>query len=892
MAKKKVAKRKSPRHVADARSRSGSQSGDPSRPEAGRESGATSGIAFGASRAELAVWMQRATAFFFAVMIVWAFLVPVDAASVFFGQALPQQLFWLFTACLAGASAWLGTGFRFRVFDWAGVALCLVGLLLVTWIAGVEANPRRSWHGFWQIAAIAACYFSGRSLAFGPRGRAALIGVVLTGCCASAIHGVYQVGVTFPDLREQYRQDPDSVIAGVPGLDAPEGSPQRQRFEDRVVNSFEPYSHFALANSLAVVLSAGVFLSGAVLVYLGFQREAWTRRRWAVVATTLVFGVVFIAWFLTKSRTAWLAVMAGVIVAGFFLWARRHQISARRFSMFAAVGVLVLGTAGFWLVQNDSLVITEAKKSLGYRLEYWQSTLKMIRDHAVTGVGLGNFQSYYPYYKLAVASEEVADPHNVLLDIAATLGVPLLLLLLAWCSRVVLTSLPKYPGSPPSDLTSSEVGKVQSGNHKHESHASNKHSLSNDSLNKDLPNEDVTNEASTTNNSRGSGATGSNPNDDTSSGVVVGESGLGHMSDLRERWVQADERCGRAIDAGLVLGGATALGLLAMLMNFSGTETLLCWIPATVLVFAMRPALVEFTGEDFLDGHRSMITLSAVVMLLCLMASGSWQASGIAMPMMVLLVAGRFTHIASRTTTDIRVVLLPALGLVVFLFQSWLPTTKAWSLTQQAQFAASPREQFSLTSEAAEQDPLDTELQSWVAQALVLEALNASRSSFVPQADRAVEALDGWLQCDKVGFTNWLQAGRQVFALGARAEQLGKDEFVESLDSRAQRYFEKAVERYPNSVELQVQAAAAAFRLQDWTRFEHWLESAIKLSEETPHEDKKLGRHRVASVGDQMVAFPFAGFRDTVEGLPRGAETVPAELLIDWMRRTQTEQNP
>ena len=87
----------------------------------------------------------------------------------------------------------------------------------------------------------------------------------------------------------------------------------------------------------------------------------------------------------------------------------------------AAIAVRGLGAA----------VLTEAGKSLGYRLEYWQSTWAMIRDYPWLGCGPGNFQDCYLHYKLPQASEEIVDPHNLFLEIWATAGTPAILALLA-----------------------------------------------------------------------------------------------------------------------------------------------------------------------------------------------------------------------------------------------------------------------------------------------------------------------------------------------------------------------------------------------------------------------------------------------------------------------------
>ena len=55
----------------------------------------------------------------------------------------------------------------------------------------------------------------------------------------------------------------------------------------------------------------------------------------------------------------------------------------------------------------------------------------MIAAHPWLGCGPGNFQEAYTLYKLPEASEEIADPHNFLLEVWATAGTPAAVGLLA-----------------------------------------------------------------------------------------------------------------------------------------------------------------------------------------------------------------------------------------------------------------------------------------------------------------------------------------------------------------------------------------------------------------------------------------------------------------------------
>ena len=77
----------------------------------------------------------------------------------------------------------------------------------------------------------------------------------------------------------------------------------------------------------------------------------------------------------------------------------------------------------------------------------------MIKDHPLFGCGPGQFQGYYTHYMRADASETVADPHNFLLEVAATAGLPsaaallLVIGLVAWrIARPAAVTLPEATG--------------------------------------------------------------------------------------------------------------------------------------------------------------------------------------------------------------------------------------------------------------------------------------------------------------------------------------------------------------------------------------------------------------------------------------------------------------
>jgi tetratricopeptide (TPR) repeat protein len=127
---------------------------------------------------------------------------------------------------------------------------------------------------------------------------------------------------------------------------------------------------------------------------------------------------------LTKSRSAYLATLVSVaaLCAHFGRsWLKPKIVLATA----GALAALVCGAAALGGVDRE--ILTQASKSLGYRWQYWQATLSMIKDHPWLGCGSGAFQDFYTQYKLPEASEEVRDPHNLLFEICATAGIPALL---------------------------------------------------------------------------------------------------------------------------------------------------------------------------------------------------------------------------------------------------------------------------------------------------------------------------------------------------------------------------------------------------------------------------------------------------------------------------------
>ena len=279
----------------------------------------------------------------------------------------------------------------------------------------------------------------------------------------------YQFFDEMPQTRAQYRANPDAALRAA-GLWFEPGSPERELFAQRL-ESVEPNGPFALTNSLAGILVPGLVI-GVSLCFAGWPRRSRqsktselsrelvvtsvvrrSYRRQITVAISCGLSILpaIFALLLTKSRAGYLAFLTGVGLMAFI------RFTGRRRWKYLAIGVglvcLLIGI-GVGVGGIDREIFSEAKKSLGYRLEYWESTTEMILDHPLTGVGPGNFQSIYTQYKRPWSSEEIADPHHFLMELGACYGIPILLLFITLSGILLIKTIRKIVSLRPPEASS------------------------------------------------------------------------------------------------------------------------------------------------------------------------------------------------------------------------------------------------------------------------------------------------------------------------------------------------------------------------------------------------------------------------------------------------------
>jgi len=347
-------------------------------------------------------------------------ILPSDSVAAADGAGLPLVVLWLVVTCVWSLEGLRRGRLEFRL-SWCDAAMATLiawhtasGL----WAVG-HAAPRPAVNMLWHWIALGAGYFLVRQMLRSNREARALAAVMIAVTCAVSTHGLYQYTVELPRTRAEYYRNPDKALAEA-GVDVPPGSVDRWRFEDRLASP-EPFATFALTNSLAGFLVPWlVVLAGVIVASAG--RTLSPRR--LLLALSCGAVPILACLVLTKSRGGLLSAAIGAVAVAAL--ARRGPLSrsSLRWAGIAAAIFVVAAAGGIAVGILDSEMATEAVKSLGYRVEYWRSSMAMIADHPWFGSGPGNFQDLYTRYKLPEASEIVAEPHNLLLELWATAGTP------------------------------------------------------------------------------------------------------------------------------------------------------------------------------------------------------------------------------------------------------------------------------------------------------------------------------------------------------------------------------------------------------------------------------------------------------------------------------------
>jgi O-antigen ligase len=348
-------------------------------------------------------------------------LFPSESAALY-GDGLPVVMLWLALAVVWLLGAVARRQFCSR-FGWTDAAvLLLIGLhtLAALW-AATHQSPRPAVNMLWEWTGLGLGFFLTRQLVVGDREARALTAAMIALAVGLSGYGLYQRKVEMPRAVAQYKADPERTLHEA-GIWAAVGSPEAQLFESRLKNT-EPIATFALTNSLAATLAPWLVI--AVGIAVSARRQGWLSTLRIAACVVPVAACLL----LTKSRSSYVATLVGLTLLWLFASQRTWRLGWK-LPLGAALATALLLAALLTVGKYQHPLLAKAAQSLGYRIQYWQSTMHMIADYPLAGCGPGNFQDVYTAYKLPEASEEVSDPHNFLMEVWATAGTPAMLAML------------------------------------------------------------------------------------------------------------------------------------------------------------------------------------------------------------------------------------------------------------------------------------------------------------------------------------------------------------------------------------------------------------------------------------------------------------------------------
>lgn len=162
-------------------------------------------------------------------------------------------------------------------------------------------------------------------------------------------------------------------------------------------------------------------LFGAYLLMIISILTAFTLRERAVKKKT-VFAVILLSLLLclalTYSRGAWVSLAA--IVLGLTLF------YDKRFGLLFLLVPVVLAFYHGQVVERFLSLFSGEDTSVDLRFALWESTMAMIEEHPLLGVGWGAYFLAYPDYNFFIQEEGVLifHAHNMYLNMLAEVGIP------------------------------------------------------------------------------------------------------------------------------------------------------------------------------------------------------------------------------------------------------------------------------------------------------------------------------------------------------------------------------------------------------------------------------------------------------------------------------------
>ncbi|MDU4962039.1 MAG: O-antigen ligase family protein [Sporomusaceae bacterium] len=225
-----------------------------------------------------------------------------------------------------------------------------------------------------------------------------------------------------------------------------------QQFPDLKVRVFSTWQNPNLLAGFLVSIMA-------IVIGISLHLTAGEQRLSLLMLFLLLGGCLL----LTYSRGAWLSL--AVIVAAYGLLSDRRLMWLL---LLIPVVMLCFGDVS----ERAASILHPTDTSSTLRLALWHSTLAMIRDNPLTGIGWGAYWLVYPHYDYFINDDKtiIFHAHNLYLHLAAETGIPGLAAFVAFMGcharlaiRLLRQAVPPWIRGLLAGLTAAILGLIVSG---------------------------------------------------------------------------------------------------------------------------------------------------------------------------------------------------------------------------------------------------------------------------------------------------------------------------------------------------------------------------------------------------------------------------------------------
>ena len=167
------------------------------------------------------------------------------------------------------------------------------------------------------------------------------------------------------------------------------------------------------------------FYFAVALSFLLHARGRTRRLQWGVVVSLLGFAIL-----LSFARAAWIGILCLLIAIGLIKLKKilRFRNIAKLVFVILCIGLVMLSTGVKNAVERRATTITDVEENLSNleRIHRWMAAIHMFQGNPILGVGAGNYQENYPFYRvrsyMTPLSYMDAGVHNEHLTILAEDG--------------------------------------------------------------------------------------------------------------------------------------------------------------------------------------------------------------------------------------------------------------------------------------------------------------------------------------------------------------------------------------------------------------------------------------------------------------------------------------